>query len=135
VLDIFKAITNEPLELPDSIPISPDLAHLFHLLFDKNPATRITVPEIMGHAWVTDGGQLQLSTLGGTGDGEGRPVYGVIEVTAQEQQGAIDRASLVSMIRARLKEKTFRSGEFLFKQVRARVRGTGRGGPGGLAVV
>jgi hypothetical protein len=120
VLDIFKAITTEPLELPASAPISPDLRHLFHRLFDKDPAARITVPEIMNHAWVTDSGQLQLSTLGDE-DGEGGPSYGVIEVTAQEQQGAIDRASLVSMIRARLKEKTFRGGEYLFKQV-------GRGG-------
>lgn len=69
----------------------------------------------MSHPWVTDSGQLQLSQLSGGAAGG----FGAIEVTAQEQQGAIDRASLVSMIRARLKEKTFRGGEYLFKQVRA----------------
>ncbi|KAI8467317.1 MAG: hypothetical protein J3K34DRAFT_523847 [Monoraphidium minutum] len=109
VLDIFKAITNEPLELPGDVLISRELRDLLHRLFDKNPAARISVPEIMAHPWVTDGGQLQLSQpTGGS--------YGEIEVTAQEQQGAIDRASLVSMIRARLKEKCFRAGEYLFKQ-------------------
>jgi hypothetical protein len=44
---------------------------------------------------------------------------GLIEVTAQEQLGAIDRASVVSMIRARLKEKSFRSKEYLFQVVSA----------------
>jgi hypothetical protein len=46
---------------------------------------------------------------------------GLIEVTAQEQLGAIDRASVVSMIRARLKEKSFRSKEYLFQVVSARA--------------
>jgi hypothetical protein len=43
VLDIFKAITTEPLELPRDVLISGDLRHLLHRLFDKDPATRITV--------------------------------------------------------------------------------------------
>jgi hypothetical protein len=67
----------------------------------------------MAHPWVTDGGQLHLSRPEGVEGG----AYGAIEVTDQERRGAIDRASLVSMIRARLKEKTFRSNEYLFKQV------------------
>ena len=37
------------------------------------------------------------------------------QVSRNEAQSAIDRSSLVSMIRARLKEKTFAPGEFLFK--------------------
>lgn len=64
----------------------------------------------MDHAWVTDNGRVSVS-----GVAVNEP--SIIEVTAQEQQGAIDRASLVSMIRARLKEKTFRPMEYLFKQV------------------
>ncbi|KAI8474002.1 MAG: kinase-like domain-containing protein [Monoraphidium minutum] len=130
VLDIFKAITSDPLELPGDVLISPDLRDLLHRLFDKDPAARITVRDIMEHPWVTDGGQLQLSQLDDGGS------YGAIEVTAQEQQGAIDRASLVSMIRARLKEKTFHSGEYLFKQVRpARGRGEGWGVSEGAGAV
>jgi hypothetical protein len=129
VLDVFKAITTEPLELLPSVPISADLADLFTRIFDKDPATRITLPEIMAHPWVTDSGQLQLSQLGepeggegGEGAGRGAPGYGAIEVTAQEAQGAIDRASLVSMIRARLKEKVFRPAEYLFRQVRGALK-------------
>jgi len=44
-------------------------------------------------------------------------------VTAQEAQGAIDRASLVSMIRARLKESVFRPGDYLFRSVSGAVLG------------
>lgn len=43
VLDIFKAITNEPLDLPEGVLVSPNLRDLFGRLFDKDPATRITV--------------------------------------------------------------------------------------------
>lgn len=43
VLDVFKAITTAQLELPDDVTISPSLTHLFGRLFDKDPATRITL--------------------------------------------------------------------------------------------
>lgn len=64
----------------------------------------------MGHPWVTDEGRAPLRCCAEMG-------LGSIEVTAQEQLGAIDRASVVSMIRARLKEKVFRSGEYVFQVV------------------
>ncbi|KAF8069424.1 GRIK2 [Scenedesmus sp. PABB004] len=107
VLDVFKAITGTPLALPDDTPISPSLRHLFGRLFDKDPATRITLQEVMAHPWVTDEGRVPLQACADMG-------LGLIEVTAQEQLGAIDRASVVSMIRARLKEKAFRNREHLF---------------------
>lgn len=81
----------------------------------------------MQHPWVTDGGRILLDAACESGPG-------VIEVTAQEAQGAIDRGSLVSMVRARLKEKTFRAGEYLFREVRGAV-GTGSGGWWGLCVL
>ncbi|WIA30403.1 hypothetical protein OEZ86_000488 [Tetradesmus obliquus] len=108
VLDVFKAITTAQLELPDDVTISPSLTHLFGRLFDKDPATRITLQEVMCHPWVTDEGRVPLHSCADMG-------LGLIEVTAQEQLGAIDRASVVSMIRARLKEKAFRSKEYLFQ--------------------
>lgn len=39
----------------------------------------------------------------------------VIRVSHAEQVNAIDRSSLVSLIRARLKEKTLQPGEYLFR--------------------
>jgi hypothetical protein len=70
----------------------------------------LTVQEIMCHPWVTDEGRAPLRSCADLG-------LGSIEVTTQEQLGAIDRASVVSMIRARLKEKVFRSNEYLFQAV------------------
>lgn len=66
----------------------------------------------MCHPWVTDEGRSPLRSCADLG-------LGSIEVTAQEQLGAIDRASVVSMIRARLKEKVFRSNDYLFQTVRS----------------
>jgi hypothetical protein len=43
MLDIFKAITSTPLELPPEVPISSELAHLFGRLFEKDPTQRITI--------------------------------------------------------------------------------------------
>ena len=60
VLDVFKAVCEAPLELPSDIAISSDLADLLLRLFDKNPASRIDVPAIMAHPWVTDGGRVEL---------------------------------------------------------------------------
>jgi [calcium/calmodulin-dependent protein kinase] kinase len=48
VLDVFKAITTAELALPDDIKISPSLQHLFGRLFDKDPATRISL-QVRGH--------------------------------------------------------------------------------------
>lgn len=64
----------------------------------------------MCHPWVTDEGRAPLRSCADLG-------LGSIEVTTQEQLGAIDRASVVSMIRARLKEKVFRSNEYVFQAV------------------
>lgn len=66
--------------------------------------------EIMCDPWVTDEGRAPLRSCADLG-------LGSIEVTTQEQAVAIDRASVVSMIRARLKEKVFRSNEYLFQAV------------------
>lgn len=71
--------------------------------------------EIMYHPWVTDEGRAPLRSCADQG-------LGSIEVTTQEQLGAIDRASVVSMIRARLKEKVFRSNEYLFQAVSQQLR-------------
>eukprot|EP00879_Flechtneria_rotunda_P011490 GHRR01012003.1.p1 GENE.GHRR01012003.1~~GHRR01012003.1.p1 ORF type:complete len:620 (+),score=143.61 GHRR01012003.1:839-2698(+) len=108
VLDVFKAITDKEVGWPEAVKISDQLCHLFKRLFDKDAATRITLKEIMLHPWVTAGGRLSMPSCADQG-------CGLIEVTAQEQLGAIDRASVVSMIRARLKEKLFRSREYLFQ--------------------
>ncbi|KAJ9518570.1 hypothetical protein QJQ45_018618 [Haematococcus lacustris] len=111
LLDVSNAIRNDSLRFPADVPTSPSLSHLFSRMLDKSPSTRITLPEVMQHPWITDQGRLPLPSL--------RSLLSppkVIEVSRNEAQSAIDRSSLVNMLRARLKEKTFAAGEYLFKE-------------------
>lgn len=43
ILDIYRAITDEPLQLPSDVLISPSLRDLFEQIFEKDPTKRITV--------------------------------------------------------------------------------------------
>lgn len=88
------------------------LAGAHHTASVLTCTVHLCVQEIMYHPWVTDEGRAPLRSCADQG-------LGSIEVTTQEQLGAIDRASVVSMIRARLKEKVFRSNEYLFQAVSA----------------
>jgi serine/threonine protein kinase len=162
VLDVFRAIVEQPLALPQDVAVSADLRDLFSRLFEKDPRARATLREVARHPWVTDRGRIAFeATLvsaraakaeaaaregaarlaaalgddsqaaatsppfhsGGGLDAASAPapssaddpVPAPIEVTDQETRGAIVRGSTVSMLRARLKERTFRPGEYLFR--------------------
>lgn len=109
--DVYAAIASEEPAYPPERVISPALRDLLGRMLQKDPHARIKLPDMMEHPWVTDGGALKLVSL--------RALTApprVIEVTRQEAQNAIERTSLVSLIRARLKEKTLRPGEYLFRQ-------------------
>ncbi|KAI0166144.1 Pkinase-domain-containing protein [Xylariaceae sp. FL1272] len=57
-LEIYAAIRTEPLTLPDGE--DPDLVDLLTRILDKDSATRITLPEIREHPWVTGNGSDPL---------------------------------------------------------------------------
>jgi len=90
---------------------APSTVGCYHC-HEAAPCLLLYLQEVMVHPWVTDEGRITMQGCAAMG-------LGSIEVTAQEQLGAIDRASVVSMIRARLKEKSFRSLEYLFQVVGA----------------
>ncbi len=98
------------VRFPPEAPISAELQDLFQRVLDKEPSTRLTLLGVMEHAWVTDRGAAPLPSLRSLA----APPK-MIEVSRNEAQAAIDRGSVVSMIRARLKEKTFTPGEVLFQ--------------------
>ena len=54
---IYQHIIEDPLTFPDNIPIPDELKHLLSRLLDKDPTTRITIPEIKRHPWVTNNGE------------------------------------------------------------------------------
>ncbi len=98
------------MRFPPEVPASADLQDVIRRVLDKDPATRLTLQGLMEHPWVTDRGAAPLPSLRSLA----APPK-VIEVSRNEAQAAIDRGSMVSMVRARLKEKTFAPGEVLYQ--------------------
>ncbi|EFJ50738.1 serine/threonine protein kinase 3, partial [Volvox carteri f. nagariensis] len=106
VVDIYRAILTRPHVFPEEVSCSPALKDLLDRMLHKDPNKRLKLREVGQHEWVTAGGRLpplqSLQSLGPAGPGgEARPP--VIHVTHAEQVNAIDRSSLVSLVRARLK--------------------------------
>ncbi|KAK9831205.1 hypothetical protein WJX74_007391 [Apatococcus lobatus] len=63
VMQLYNTIQHEPLKFPASPEISPELRDLLTRLLQKDPLTRITMPEIFRHPWVTLGANLPLYSL------------------------------------------------------------------------
>ncbi|GLI58969.1 hypothetical protein VaNZ11_000756 [Volvox africanus] len=119
VVDIYRAILTRPHVFPEEAPCSPALKDLLNRMLDKDPNKRLKLRELGQHEWVTAGDLLPplqfLQSQGSAGSGGEAPPP-VIHVTHAEQVNAIDRSSLVSLVRARLKEKACQPGEYLFKE-------------------
>nr|KAG5690090.1 hypothetical protein BaRGS_016398 [Batillaria attramentaria] len=60
ILGLHKKILKDPVTFPDSPSISPELQRLILRMLDKQPETRITLPEIKEDPWVTLNGTLPL---------------------------------------------------------------------------
>ncbi|KFA63493.1 hypothetical protein S40285_00313 [Stachybotrys chlorohalonatus IBT 40285] len=58
MMQIYEAIKHDELQLPDDE--NPDLKDLLRRLLDKDPRSRIQMPELREHPWVTDGGSSPL---------------------------------------------------------------------------
>ncbi|KAG2494526.1 hypothetical protein HYH03_007293 [Edaphochlamys debaryana] len=116
VVDIYRAILTRPHAYPGDVSASPALRDLINRMLDKNPAARPSLEAIAQHEWVTAGGALPPLPLLAAASSQGAARPAVIMVSHAEQANAIDRSSLVSLIRARLKEKTCAPGEYLFKE-------------------
>jgi [calcium/calmodulin-dependent protein kinase] kinase len=59
VFGTYKAIREEPYVVSPALTaeLDADLINLLHCMLDKEPATRISLPEVREHKWVTDGGR------------------------------------------------------------------------------
>jgi len=60
LLDIYEAIRKDEVQFPPEIPIPDDLKDLLIRTLDKNPNTRITIPELKKHPCVTENGTFQF---------------------------------------------------------------------------
>lgn len=62
VLAVHEQIRTQPVQWPVEPETSPQLVHLLHRLLDKDPDTRITLPAVKRHDWVTKAGAEVLPT-------------------------------------------------------------------------
>ncbi|KAI0191203.1 CAMKK/META protein kinase [Xylaria flabelliformis] len=58
IMDMYEAIRGHPISLPDGE--DPDFVDLITRILDKDNRTRITLPEIRNHPWVTKNGDDPL---------------------------------------------------------------------------
>uniref|UniRef100_A0A4W5LUV4 Calcium/calmodulin-dependent protein kinase kinase 1, alpha b n=1 Tax=Hucho hucho TaxID=62062 RepID=A0A4W5LUV4_9TELE len=56
IIGLHNKIRNRPVEFPDLPEVCKELKDLIVRMLDKNPHTRITIPEIKEHPWVTEDG-------------------------------------------------------------------------------
>lgn len=54
VLDMYAAVRSQELVLPDSPATSPALGAFLRRLMDKDPATRLTLPEALASPWLAE---------------------------------------------------------------------------------
>ncbi|KAG4080293.1 hypothetical protein HA402_010785 [Bradysia odoriphaga] len=57
---VYEKIKHDDLEFPSTASISDDLRDLIMKMLDKDPAKRITLPQIKEHTWVTNDGKTPL---------------------------------------------------------------------------
>ncbi|XP_042165052.1 calcium/calmodulin-dependent protein kinase kinase 1 isoform X1 [Oncorhynchus tshawytscha] len=102
ILVLHNKIRTKCVEFPESPEISEELKTLIQRMLDKNPDTRITIPEIKLDPWVTQDGcdPLPLEEEHCT----------VVEVTEEEVQNSVKfvpSLSAVILVKAMLRKRSF----------------------------
>ncbi|NXW10429.1 KKCC1 kinase, partial [Fregetta grallaria] len=102
ILGLHNRIKNKPVEFPEEAQISEELKELILHMLDKNPETRITVPEIKVHLWLTKGGEEPLPLE--------EEHCTVVEVTEEEVKNSvkmIPSLPAVILVKAMLRKRSF----------------------------
>lgn len=127
IVVLYDKIRTAPLSFPPIPFVSDDLKDLLSLMLEKNPALRITLPDIKEHPWVDAGGQYPLPTE------EENCV--LIEVTEEEVQScvrSIPKLETLILIKCMLKKHSFQNPfkmNILYKEQFART-GRSHSAPG-----
>ncbi|XP_045136566.1 calcium/calmodulin-dependent protein kinase kinase 1-like isoform X3 [Portunus trituberculatus] len=127
IVVLYDKIRNSPLSFPPIPFVSDDLKDLISLMLEKNPAHRITLPDIKEHPWVTAGNQYLLPTE------EENCI--LIEVTDEEVQScvrSIPKLETLILIKCMLKKHSFQNPfrmNILYKEQFART-GRSHSAPG-----
>ncbi|XP_026807664.1 calcium/calmodulin-dependent protein kinase kinase 1 isoform X1 [Rhopalosiphum maidis] len=104
VLAVHEQILTQPVQWPVEPETSPQLVHLLHRLLDKDPDTRITLPAVKQHDWVTRAGAEVLPT---ERDNYCREPVEVSEEEMMNVVKSIPKLNTLILIKAMLKNHSF----------------------------
>ncbi|XP_022061680.1 calcium/calmodulin-dependent protein kinase kinase 1 isoform X1 [Acanthochromis polyacanthus] len=102
ILALHNKIRTKPVDFPETPKISEELRTLLLRMLDKNPDTRITLPEIKMDQWVTQGGTDPLPLE--------EDHCSVVEVTEEDIQNSVKfvpSLSAVILVKAMLRKRSF----------------------------
>uniref|UniRef100_A0A674D0K2 calcium/calmodulin-dependent protein kinase n=1 Tax=Salmo trutta TaxID=8032 RepID=A0A674D0K2_SALTR len=124
ILSLHQKIKTQPVELPDA-DISDDLKDLLLKMLDKNPESRISIPQIKVHPWVTRHGAEPLPL-------EDDNCCMLIEVTEEEVENSVKHIpslATVILVRTMLRKRSF-GNPFDWGRQRTEDRSTSLSAPG-----
>ncbi|XP_067014704.2 calcium/calmodulin-dependent protein kinase kinase 1 [Anabrus simplex] len=101
---LYQKIQNDPLRFPEKPEISPDLRDLIERMLHKDPSTRLTLPEIKRHPWVTAQGTCPLPTE--------EENCSLVEVTDEEVMRVIQsipKLDTLILVKTMLKKHSFQN--------------------------
>ncbi|CAL8364102.1 unnamed protein product [Lota lota] len=102
ILVLHNKIRSKSVEFPDSPGISEELKALILRMLDKDPDTRITIPEVKLDQWVTQGGADPLPLE--------EEHCSMVEVTEEEVKNSVKfvpSLSAVILVKAMLRKRSF----------------------------
>ncbi|XP_028318570.1 calcium/calmodulin-dependent protein kinase kinase 2 [Gouania willdenowi] len=103
ILSLHQKIKTQPVVLPEHTDISDDLKDLLLKMLDKNPESRISIPQIKVHPWVTRHGAEPLPP-------EDDNCCMLIEVTEEEVENSVKHIpslATVILVRTMLRKRSF----------------------------
>ncbi|XP_077164201.1 calcium/calmodulin-dependent protein kinase kinase 2 isoform X2 [Paroedura picta] len=102
ILSLHSKIKSQTLEFPDQPDISDELKDLITQMLDKNPESRITVPEIKVHPWVTKNGVEPLPT-----EDENCTLVEVTEEEVENSVKHIPSLATVILVKSMIRKRSF----------------------------
>ncbi|XP_030073617.1 calcium/calmodulin-dependent protein kinase kinase 2 isoform X2 [Microcaecilia unicolor] len=102
ILSLHSKIKSQALEFPDQPDIGDDLKDLITHMLDKNPESRISVPEIKQHPWVTKHGAELLPS-----EDENCTLIEVTEEEVENSVKHIPSLATVILVKTMLRKRSF----------------------------
>ncbi|KAK0057257.1 calcium/calmodulin-dependent protein kinase kinase 1, partial [Biomphalaria pfeifferi] len=124
VLGLHKKILKDSVQFPEKPEVSEELEDLILQMLDKNPTTRITLPEIKEHDWVTSHGQFPMTSEEANCE--------LITLTEEDLANVVKHVPKIEtliMVKKILKQRSFRNpyiGTKLSASVKEEFKRTGR---------